>query len=146
MENKIFNIRVDSKEIHCLLFYVFGQFFMLFTIVITFSIDSLKIMVILSIICALLWICSLLGLVYAIVSIIKKAKQLEKYEEMLMETDYRLRIVKSIEEQNSQVRKFYHDISSHLSVIEELKKSGKIEEAKKYSEQIKKEYQDKVME
>jgi hypothetical protein len=103
-------------------------------------------MVILSIICALLWICSLLGLIYAVVSVINKAKQLKKYDEMLLQTDYRLRIVKSIEKQNSQVRKFYHDLANHIGVIEELNKSGKKEEAKKYSELVKKEYQDKVIE
>lgn len=146
MKNEIFDLKGDAKEVNCLLFYIFGQFFMLFTIVISFSINSLKVMVILSIICALLWICSLLGLIYAVVSVINKAKQLKKYDEMLLQTDYRLRIVKSIEKQNSQVRKFYHDLSNHIGVIEELNKSGKKEEAKKYSELVKKEYQDKVIE
>lgn len=146
MKDEIFDLKGDAKEVNCLLFYIFGQFFMLFTIVISFSINSLKVMVILSIICALLWICSLLGLIYAVVSVINKAKQLKKYDEMLLQTDYRLRIVKSIEKQNSQVRKFYHDLANHIGVIEELNKSGKKEEAKKYSELVKKEYQDKVIE
>lgn len=130
-----------GKSTFAIIFYVMAQIFTIIAIGIITKGMNLRTLVFVTIVFLLLWMLSLILIAIAIDAYVRDIEKLNHIQLVEKQTENFLRMTRIIEVENSKIRKLYHDLANHITIIENLEHEGLMDERNKYVENLKNNYE-----